>query len=268
MAEPGWILPAGSDRPDAAGRMYRHLRSSGFVWLRSLSSVRNRKELYETLGVSPFALRHEIKAAYMKAAKKLHPDCNPSSSAKEEFQRVQHAYTILHDPPSRRAYDAGQSTDDSSASHSGNAKGPQRHGAAGRRGYEQFKEEMWKSFMRSTFGAAGIYDVNAYFTGMRTQFDDAVTAARHARDPGPAWQFASKYRSWLFSGAAVSLVVTPCVPLAFVFAGHALRKLDQNYDWLLAWSKGRVVWRPGKELARQLKAWAKEVQALLRRRMR
>ena len=135
-------------------------------------------------------------------------------------------------------------------------------------GYQQFKDEMWTSFMQSTFGAAGIHDVPAYFALMRLQFDGAVHAVRYERDAGPAWRFASKYRSWLLSGAVVSILVTPCVPLAFLFAGHALKKFDQNYDWLIAWSEGRVVWRPGKMLVQQLKAWARELNSILKRRIR
>lgn len=62
---------------------------------------------YETLGVSRNASQEEIKKAYRKLARELHPDVNDSAEAQEQFKLVTHAYEVLGDEQSRRSYDMG-----------------------------------------------------------------------------------------------------------------------------------------------------------------
>lgn len=62
---------------------------------------------YETLGVSRDATDDQIKKAYRKLARELHPDVNPAPEAQERFKAVTHAYEVLSDPDSRRSFDMG-----------------------------------------------------------------------------------------------------------------------------------------------------------------
>jgi molecular chaperone DnaJ len=61
------------------------------------------KSLYESLGVSKNASQDEIKKAYRKLVREVHPDRNPGSE--ERFKEVQGAYDVLSDPQKRKQYD-------------------------------------------------------------------------------------------------------------------------------------------------------------------
>jgi len=62
---------------------------------------------YEVLGVERGASPEEIKKAYRRLARELHPDVNPSPEASEKFKQVTHAYDVLSDPQQRQQYDLG-----------------------------------------------------------------------------------------------------------------------------------------------------------------
>ena len=58
---------------------------------------------YETLGVSRDASVEEIKRAYRKLARQLHPDVNPGPEAEERFKEIGRAYEVLSNPEKRQA---------------------------------------------------------------------------------------------------------------------------------------------------------------------
>jgi DnaJ-class molecular chaperone len=64
---------------------------------------------YEILNVPRAAPPEEVRKAYHRLAKKLHPDLNPGDKKSEErFKQVASAYDLLSDPEKRRRFDSGE----------------------------------------------------------------------------------------------------------------------------------------------------------------
>ena len=79
-----------------------HLRYRGF-------EITAMSDLYGILRVSPRASNSEIKSAYRRLARKLHPDINRGAvDSVREFRKVAHAYEILGNPKKRAEYDYQQ----------------------------------------------------------------------------------------------------------------------------------------------------------------
>src|SRR5262249_11405081 len=63
-------------------------------------------DYYATLGVNRSASEKEIRSAYRRLARKLHPDVNPNDKASEaRFKEVNAAYDVLSDADKRKKYD-------------------------------------------------------------------------------------------------------------------------------------------------------------------
>jgi DnaJ-class molecular chaperone len=109
---------------------------------------------YEVLGVKPTASADEIRKAYRKLAKALHPDLNPGKpEAEARFKDVTAAYDLLSDVDKRARYDRGE-IDESGAERPHYSYRPHAEGAHG-----------WKYQPQGEMDAADLDDLFAMFRG-------------------------------------------------------------------------------------------------------
>ena len=109
---------------------------------------------YEVLGVKPEASAEEIRKAYRKLAKELHPDLNPGKpEAEARFKSVTAAYDLLSDADKRARYDRGE-IDESGAERPHYSYRPHAEGAHG-----------WKYRPHGDIDPADLDDLFAMFGG-------------------------------------------------------------------------------------------------------
>ncbi|KAG2487508.1 hypothetical protein HYH03_013926 [Edaphochlamys debaryana] len=94
--------------PGAVGSGPAPRNRRGRVWVRAYgrgSSPSPDPDYYSLLGLDPDCEEEDIKAAFRRRAKELHPDINKEDDAHESFVQLSRAYEVLSDPEARRQYD-------------------------------------------------------------------------------------------------------------------------------------------------------------------
>lgn len=105
-----------------------------------------KRDYYEVLDVSRDASAAEIKRAYRKLAKELHPDHNKEEGAEDKFNEVREAYETLSNEDKRRAYD--------------------QFGHAGTQGFEGAPGNGFQGFGGTPFDMGDLGDIlNSFFGG-------------------------------------------------------------------------------------------------------
>ena len=64
-------------------------------------------DYYSLLKIRRDATQDEVKRAYRRLARELHPDVNPDPETHERFKEITQAYEVLSDTDKRRMYDMG-----------------------------------------------------------------------------------------------------------------------------------------------------------------
>jgi DnaJ-class molecular chaperone len=137
---------------------------------------------YATLGVARSASEKDIKSAYRKLAKELHPDRNTGNpKAAERFSDVTKAYDLLSDGDKRAKFDRGEIDADGNPAMpfgmGGGGGGGFRPGASGARGFSAQDFEG--------FGGAEGVDIGDIFEGLFGGRAGGMGGAGAGRRPSP-----------------------------------------------------------------------------------
>ena len=112
-------------------------------------------DYYKVLGIDKKATEDDIKKAYRKLARKLHPDLNPNDkNAHQQFQQVNEANEVLSDPEKRMKYDK-YGKDWQHAEQFEQQRQSQRSRPQGEQYYSDDSDSEFSSFFESMFGGSG-----------------------------------------------------------------------------------------------------------------
>ena len=178
------------------------------------------RDPYEVLGVGKGVKAAEIKSAFRRMAKKLHPDANKQDpKAAGKFAELNAAYEILGDEEKRKAFDRGEIDAEGKPRFQGFAGAGAQPGGFGREGFETF---TWDSngFQRRG-GRAGAQPGG--FGGFEDILKDVFGGAGRGRRGGPEVQFEPENFGTGGRGQDISAELTITLPEAVKGASKRLR---------------------------------------------
>ncbi|MCA9292466.1 MAG: J domain-containing protein [Phycisphaerales bacterium] len=119
--------------------------------------AQSKRDYYDVLGLKRSATPEEIKRAYRKLARELHPDVSKAPDAEKRFNEVNEAYETLSDPEKREKYDQ--------FGHAGGGRDP--FGGTGSGGGSRRAHYTWSNIGgRPGPGNIGADDIGAIFEDM------------------------------------------------------------------------------------------------------
>jgi DnaJ-class molecular chaperone len=150
------------------------------------------RDPYQVLGVDRKASAADIKSAYRRMAKKLHPDANKNDpKAAARFSELNAAHEIIGDEDKRKAFDRGEIDAEGKPKFQGfegfGAGGPGRGGAAGDSHFESFHfgpEGFTRSGRRGAAGSGGDFSGGGFEDILREAFGGAAGRGRRTQFEG------------------------------------------------------------------------------------
>ena len=140
-------------------------------------------DYYKILGIANSATPKEIKAAYRKLARKVHPDLNPDDKdAKKNFQQINEANEVLSDPEKRKKYDQygkdWQHADDFEKANQqqqqyANSGGQRYSGAQSESDFSDFFDSMFSGASQAGRGRQVKYRGEDYQAGLHLDLIEA-----------------------------------------------------------------------------------------------
>ncbi|CAN5478640.1 J domain-containing protein [soil metagenome] len=124
-------------------------------------------DYYKVLGIDKSAKEDDIKKAYRKLARKLHPDLNPNDKeAHHKFQQINEANEVLSDPLKRKKYDTyGKDWQHADQFEQQQKSRAQQQNTGGQQYYDGGEGGDFSSFFDSMFGGGGSRNRQTKFRG-------------------------------------------------------------------------------------------------------